>query len=77
MVHFKNLTDDEKARIIWYNGTFITSVYSSKTKFNLFSLFNQFIEVKFNLENDDVQGIEVLNSKELDRYLHLVELPQF
>jgi len=76
MVPFDELSDDEKAKVIWYNGEFVTSVCSGVTKYNLFSLFDMFIEIRFHLETDEVLGISILNEKELDRYLGEVEITE-
>ena len=74
MISFDDLSENEKAKLIWYEGEFITSILSDNTKFNLFSLSGSFVEVRFYLYTDDIQGISILTEKELDRYLEKVEI---
>lgn len=74
MNSFDDLSDNEKAKIIWYKGEFITSIFSDDTKFNLFSLSGAFVEIRFHRHTDDVRGISILTEKELERYLEKVEI---
>jgi hypothetical protein len=74
MISFDDLSDNEKAKIIWYKGEFITSVFSNDTKFNLFSLHGSFVEIRFHLDTDEVRSISVLNENELERYLEKVTI---
>ena len=75
-ISFDDLSDDEKAKVIWYNAEFVTSVCSETTKFNLFSLSDFFVEIRFDLHTDHVQGISFLDENELDKYLGMVEIPE-
>ncbi len=76
MTSFDDLSDNEKAKIIWYKGKFITSVFSDDTKFNLFSLSGAFVEIRFQRHTDDIQGISTLAENELERYLEKVEISE-
>jgi len=74
MIFFNDLSDNEKAKMIWYHGEFITSVFSDNTKFNLFSLCGDLVEIRFHRKTDDLLGISILSESELDRYLEKVEI---
>jgi len=76
MTSFDDLSDNEKAKIIWYKGEFITSVFSDDTKFNLFSLSGAFVEIRFHRNNDEIRSISILTENELDRYLEQVEISE-
>lgn len=74
MIFFNDLSDNEKAKLIWHHGEFIISVFSDSTKFNLFSLCGALVEIRFHCETDEVLGISILNQKQLERYLAKVEI---
>lgn len=76
MISFNDLSDDEKAKVIWHHGEFVTTIYSDRIKFNLFSLSDFFVEVRFHRHTNEVMGISVLEERDLARYLGPVEISE-
>lgn len=61
--YFSELTVDEKANIVWNQGTFINQVIDyGKGQVNIYELQSFFVGVFYSLISNKIERIEVLNS---------------
>lgn len=72
---FNQLSNDKKARIILNESVFLASIQDYNCKVHLYSLNNFFVEVRLTPITNDVMKIAIVNTNELDKFIHQIELP--
>lgn len=75
---FLGLSLPERARWLYFNGEFITSIRYYQHKVNLYMLDNVYVEVFYNHREDRVDQIEPLDSssKRMNFYADQIKLPK-
>jgi len=74
---FNQLTVDQKARVILRESIFLTAIHEYSYKVHLYALGNFFVEVRLTPITSDVMKIGVIQGKELDKFIHHIELPSW
>ena len=73
---FYSCTLDERISIINQNGEYITRIKHCGYFINLYLVKNAFVEVYYNLHNNEIEDVEILDSTEerINLYTSFVDL---
>lgn len=72
---FKNLSPHEQYDLVFTQGDFINYYLKGETRYALYSLFNFFMEIEYNIRKNKILDINAFeDGKLLDRYWVLTDL---
>jgi hypothetical protein len=71
---FMILPEQKRYDFLWQHGIFLLSREDDKKKFNLYACGNFYVEVKYSVEKNCIEGMRVFkNVSQLDPYLFTEE----
>lgn len=73
--NFKDLAQNEQYDLVFTQGDFINYYLKGETRYALYSLFNFFVEIEYNVRKNKILNIIAFeDGKLLDRYWVLTDL---
>ena len=75
LYEFNILPDDEKAQMVWDDGTFLTNKADEEKAVNLYSLSNFYVEIWYDKPHNRITNIRsFLSTSQLSPYLDDIDL---
>jgi hypothetical protein len=75
LYEYNQLSLDEKANVLWQHGNFLISRKEGENGFNLYSLFDFYVEVQASNSTNKIENIITFKTKRLlEPYLNNIKL---
>lgn len=74
-IEFDDLKLDEKARIIFSKGSFVSKVMFFQLGISLYRINDKFVEIWYNTPTGTVRKVDYLNDKEISPYIKHLHMP--
>jgi hypothetical protein len=75
LYEYNQLSLDEKANVLWQHGNFLISRKEGENAFNLYSLFDFYVEVQASNSTNKIENIITFKTKRLlEPYLNNIKL---
>lgn len=75
LYEYNSLEDDQKATLLWDQGIFLMNRVDEKYSYNLYSLFDFFVEVWYDSKNNSIEKFRTFKTLEaLEPYLDRIDL---
>lgn len=69
-IQFENLSLEDKAKLVWEEGTYVETLEYYNAKINLHSIGSVFIEVYYNVSTNEIEKISIADDVEMKKYLN-------
>jgi hypothetical protein len=71
---YSSLSFDDRAAILWDLGMYLEDVDYYNQKVVLYSLFSFFVEVYYNVENNQIERLTVADEADLKKFLGRIDV---